>query len=383
MILKRSSNLLIVKLVLCLLFVGMISFSKSVYALSGNPTISKGNCSVTSISGQFHFNTSDDGVFIQKSTDRYVDIYVGGNMVGRFSSTQDLDLPVGNPDATIPFTVNLSRPLVHNDQIIASYSGRVLNGPLQANIIDFSGQASFGEGYTCGAPRPRGIGEACTSAQDCESAICAGTPLVCTDCYDGGNIVPNKSMCCSKEATGTFPIFTCTTATCSQLTEECPPFGEPCCRPSTVKCSRIAGEPMATCKNRNTTPPPGAIGTACTTDADCINGSCADNPNTPGTDLVCYDAATWGQIPPMRYTGKIIQMEELLKIIYKIAVPAAIIISLLIIVKSGYGIMTSEGIPQKVAEAKEDLLSAIMGVVFIMLSSVILRVIITSLIGNF
>jgi hypothetical protein len=68
--------------------------------------------------------------------------------------------------------------------------------------------------------------------------------------------------------------------------------------------------------------------------------------------------------------------------LYKLMLPIAILIGLVLIAINGYGIMTSDGDPRKVQESKEGLFSAIMGLAFVILAIVIYRVIVTSLIPS-
>ncbi len=65
---------------------------------------------------------------------------------------------------------------------------------------------------------------------------------------------------------------------------------------------------------------------------------------------------------------------------YNIVLPLAIIIGLILLVVGGYTFMTSQGDPKKTMEAKERLTSAIMGLLFVLLSIGILRILIGSLI---
>jgi hypothetical protein len=83
----------------------------------------------------------------------------------------------------------------------------------------------------------------------------------------------------------------------------------------------------------------------------------------------------------LTYAGPIIDFNTIVNLIYSVMLPIGIILGGFNIAKSGYALMTSEGNPQKVMEAKEDLTSAIIGAVFVVLSVVILRVIIKALIG--
>ena len=65
---------------------------------------------------------------------------------------------------------------------------------------------------------------------------------------------------------------------------------------------------------------------------------------------------------------------------YDITLPLAIILGFILIVIGGYMFMTSQGDPKKTMEAKERLTSAIMGMLFVLLSIGILRILIGSLI---
>ena len=69
-------------------------------------------------------------------------------------------------------------------------------------------------------------------------------------------------------------------------------------------------------------------------------------------------------------------------VLYKLGLPAAILIGLGLIALNGYGLMTSDGDPRKVQESKDGLFSAIMGLTFVILAMVIYRVIVTSLIPS-
>ena len=51
--------------------------------------------------------------------------------------------------------------------------------------------------------------------------------------------------------------------------------------------------------------------------------------------------------------------------INRMLIPVALIIGFFMIAKAGYILMTSEGDPQKVTQGREDLTSAIMGLLFV------------------
>lgn len=74
------------------------------------------------------------------------------------------------------------------------------------------------------------------------------------------------------------------------------------------------------------------------------------------------------------------ELSELFTIINGILIPITIIIGLFIIISSGYKILTSQGDPQELQTGKENLTSAIIGLIFVLMAVSILRVIIKTLI---
>ncbi|GEM_PF-5718759 len=73
---------------------------------------------------------------------------------------------------------------------------------------------------------------------------------------------------------------------------------------------------------------------------------------------------------------------EILGSIYNLLYPVAITYGILQIIFAGYRIMKSEGEPKAMAEAKEHLTDSIIGIVFVILAVIILRVIIKSFFGS-
>jgi hypothetical protein len=73
---------------------------------------------------------------------------------------------------------------------------------------------------------------------------------------------------------------------------------------------------------------------------------------------------------------------EIAVTIYNILLPIGIAVGFFGIVMAGYSYLTSQGSPDKVKEASERLTSAILGIFFIVLSLVILRVIMNTLLGS-
>lgn len=74
--------------------------------------------------------------------------------------------------------------------------------------------------------------------------------------------------------------------------------------------------------------------------------------------------------------------QTLLSLIYRIVTPVGIIIGLFLMVTCGYKIMFSHGDPRAVADARDCFQSAIIGMLFILLSVSILRLVINSIIAT-
>ena len=70
---------------------------------------------------------------------------------------------------------------------------------------------------------------------------------------------------------------------------------------------------------------------------------------------------------------------EIAATVYDLLYPIGIAIGLFALITAGYAFMTSQGQPDKVKDAKDKLTASIVGILFIVLSIVILRVIIRTL----
>jgi hypothetical protein len=73
---------------------------------------------------------------------------------------------------------------------------------------------------------------------------------------------------------------------------------------------------------------------------------------------------------------------SLFGMIYNLLFPIAIVYGVFEIIIAGYRIMTSEGDPRKLEDAKAHLTDSIVGILFVMLAVTILRVIIKSFLGQ-
>ena len=68
--------------------------------------------------------------------------------------------------------------------------------------------------------------------------------------------------------------------------------------------------------------------------------------------------------------------------VYNLLYPVAILYGILQIIFAGYKIMRSEGEPKAMSDAKEHLTSSIVGVIFVILAVVILRIVIKVFLGQ-
>lgn len=164
--------------------------------------------------------------------------------------------------------------------------------------------------------------------------------------------------------------------------------GDPC---SSVGCSGGCGTGLICRDNR-------AIGKTCVADTtnacgelppdkSCTLNGCGD-PKC-GTGFSCdegkcvFNTTCVGNVIDVPYEGpKIDSLARLIALIYNVMFPGALLIGVIMIIKGGYELMTSEGNPQLARVGQEDLTAAIMGTVFIIMSGLILRMIIVQVLGG-
>lgn len=175
------------------------------------------------------------------------------------------------------------------------------------------------EGYPCCLPADPTLPPYCDPA---EKLVCKVGPNTC--CEDA-----NGDLACDFACGG---------------------FGELCCQRSNPG----LGEDEFYCESE---------------DLECVNGYCGGRPREP---------------IEMVYKGPIIDsLDKIINPILKILYYGGLFIGFFFIVLSGYNLMTSQGDPQKAKEAQEQLTSAILGILFILLSVNILRVIIQLITDSF
>jgi len=173
---------------------------------------------------------------------------------------------------------------------------------------------------------------------------------------------------------------------------ECGKPGQNCCENSskTNNCNATNWatcycETGSTCELSANT----SSGTECI-DQDVCGGldqvCCASDPVCDG-ELVCTGGFCKGEeevwVTPWDYEGPIINnLPELISPIVKILYYAGLVIGVGAIIYSGYLLMVSEGNPQRTEEGMNWLTSAVLGILFILLSVAIFRVILVSLFNS-
>jgi hypothetical protein len=85
-----------------------------------------------------------------------------------------------------------------------------------------------------------------------------------------------------------------------------------------------------------------------------------------------------GGVPEAEILGRV-DGADLAVALYNILLPIGIAVGIFAILMAGYTYMTSQGRPDKVKDASERLTSAVLGILFIVLSLVLLRVIVNAL----
>lgn len=189
----------------------------------------------------------------------------------------------------------------------------------------------------------------------------------CQTCSNQGGSCAGSAFCCTQNN------LTCDTTTkkCTQCIND----GASGCNSTTPCCSG-----NNTCTNGGKCVSACIEGMSCTGDGDCCagakcsNGACAINSNIPAPTFppvnwcpggTCNTAVGDISSDPSKFISRL----------FGIILSLAGIIAVLVIIYSGYILLTSQGTPEKVQSAKETLTAAIVGLVFTIFSLVILQTI--------
>jgi len=250
-------------------------------------------------------------------------------------------------------------------------------------------------GYTCG-----GFIDSCDNYQTCGPA-CSGTTTTVPSSTCGPN---GQNPTCPTGYTCSYtsgnPDFggTCIATTTTTTVPTCGPNGTAPLCPTGYTCSYTEGNPDlgGTCIATTTiTFPVGSSATCITSGEHCVQGGVDANGQTCCSPLVCtgaYQGSTFEtdceapQTAPAVFScsgsscstalGDIpIDVGGFVNKLFAIILSISGGIAIILIIISGYKLMVSRGNPEQIQGAREQFTAAIVGLLFIILSLVILQVI--------
>ena len=376
-------------LVLVVLLVLPFLLKKEVYACpidTFNLSITGAGCTVGGVT--INLQASGPGESAGQGIQYSISAVDAGTVLGNVSGTESDYTCTLSPLAGDSFEKTLFIPFSRAPTGIVFVSGTVISpGALGGRYIMTD---SITLQLAQCDPQRNPNGTACSTGSECQSYFCDGG--ICACITDGTNVEAvggSCGDCCSGGCTtGTRTCITRVAGECSDIGEDCSSsWGKPCCVTGSVECRYMYSAPGGSLCQRKTSGTCKSWGNICggAGDTTCCNDSVGNTVNcvaTIGGRYQCGgDTFDWGIPPPIEYSGPILNLEEIIRVLYRILFPVGIAFGAFMVIKSGYAIMTSEGNPTKVMEAKEDLTSAIIGLLFVLLSAVILRVIISSLLG--
>jgi hypothetical protein len=146
---------------------------------------------------------------------------------------------------------------------------------------------------------------------------------------------------------------------------------------------RMGCSPSPNSETENPTPGGGYAGEG----AACFSSGCNDPICGKGyscdNSICVQNSSCVGDVLKVPYEGpRIRSLATLIARFYNIMFPAALLIGVIMMIKGGYEIMTSEGNPQLAKAGQEDLTAAVVGSLFIVMSGMILRMIIVQILGG-
>ncbi len=253
--------------------------------------------------------------------------------------------------------------------------------PEEMQVLSWNGTPAFDESYRAvfkditydwtkpatGVGGSSGTGIHSPVSVECETP--AGELQLCTpdlagECYPDVNCDnPIKPLCSDSGACIEDEWDACGgAASCGTSGNDCCLSGDPCINPNLVCNDEFICEP---CGGFDQQCCPGAV--PCTGGLQCL----AD---------VCFGE----EVPdPTDYTGPLVDFQKLLTALRGVMIPIGIaVFGLPLIAVNAYKLMTSQGDPAKVKDAREGLTAAILGIVFLLLSLTLLRIIINSLLST-
>jgi hypothetical protein len=270
--------------------------------------------------------------------------------------------------------------------------------------------------YFCYTETYQGVGGECVHAegkcdvynpgQDCD-------PDVCTNLIWGGEPLPGmycsnercENCCGYKEGQECVPTggFQPGTYWCKEICDDyyidntcdgCCAEGE-VCKTHTYTGRYYCGPADATCGPENVLRCGKTAG--CPTGYECqsividdlAGFSCIQNTDKCGSPYIVLPDAFEGVRAPSPFSIQAIlnlfrddvtagEASNFLTVIYKIAAPLIVVIGMILVILSGYGLMTSTGDPRKLMDSKSKLTAALTGLAIALFAAAALRLIITA-----
>lgn len=164
----------------------------------------------------------------------------------------------------------------------------------------------------------------------------------------------------------------------------CPPEGRPDLNGVSLEYACDEGE-VCCVENVVKQSCPTARGASCvksTASGDCPDGYVSFGDFDCGEGYACCVGDDKGPPRDAAYRGPVIDsLEKILGPVVKILYYGGLMLGIFYIIISGYKLMVSQGNPQQTQDAQEQLTAAILGIIFILLSVTILRVILGKVMG--
>jgi hypothetical protein len=173
------------------------------------------------------------------------------------------------------------------------------------------------------------------------------------------------------------------TASCNFIDDEpstCADRGEECGSAVSIGCctsiNLVCDDTTNTCVDSEEVECVVGDNSTCNVPCYPLGGRCTEERRCDCYTFTRPPAGPGGNLNPLDNPG------ELFQIFYRVLYPITLFVGLFLVAKASYTIMTSQGNPDSTKKGKEDLTSAIIGTLFVLLSAGILRVIINSLLGD-
>lgn len=216
---------------------------------------------------------------------------------------------------------------------------------------------------------------ACSFTQSCLMGVCVDNPnLTCVPSCSTTTQCPlgNGGVC---DTSGTTPKCDCYS--------ECNPGNNSTCNDDCTLGGTCEADGTCTCAQES------IFCTDVGCDATCgenYTGYCIDQDNDPNNgEEYCLCIRGTPVPPPIgrpSYNGPIVEYGTLIKTLFTLLLPIAIgVFGLPLLAINGYKIMTSKGDPAKYQDGIEGLVSAIIGLIFVLLAISLIRILVGSFLG--